>query len=119
MNTPTEEAKEAERKRVEKPLTREQRRRVERIEKEAKQTLAQLQEKFLKCVIESDDPEGEDVIKKVDQISAQWKLYCDRKGLLPVARNLILDYCLDVLKEYQNNKKSDPQPEAKTGSVSV
>jgi hypothetical protein len=107
MNTPTEEAKEAERERVEKPLTREQRRHVERVEKEALQVLNQLQDQFLKSVLDSNDPEGEAMIERADQISAKWKVYCHRKGLLPSAHQMIYDFCIDdVLNDYSANKNS-------------
>jgi hypothetical protein len=112
MNTPTKEFED--KKEPTKPLTREQRRHMDRVEKEAKQVLSQLQERFLKRIMESDDPEGQDVIDFVDQIHAKWKLYCQQKRIMPEAHKLILDYCLDTLKQYSENKKSDKPVEPET-----
>ena len=70
-------------------MTREQIRVKERIEAEANRVYQQLAEKFLSFMVECEDPEGPEVEEKKKQISAQWRLYCTRKQLLPVAYPVI------------------------------
>jgi len=88
----------------EKPLTREQRRIKDRIELEAKQTFDLLSERYLNFFITSDDPEGNETVQKLHQISAQWKTYCTKKQLIPEAKTMIENFAASVLKDYQDSK---------------
>lgn len=91
-------------KEPEKKLTREQRRFMERLEKEARQTHANLSEKFFNFIVDSDDPEGQEVVDKMNQICALWKLYCSRKQLNKSAYNLLDQECQILIKLYLEKK---------------
>lgn len=101
--TPTEA------KKAEKIVSRQQRRFMQRIEQEAHQTFNNLASKFLEFFTDSDDPEGQEVVDKMNQLSAQWKVYCHRKALNPTAQTMIESYCKGVCEQYLTEKQPQPQ----------
>lgn len=86
------------------PLTREQRRKKEQIEKDAEDTFNKLSNRFLDFFVESDDPEGNEVHQKLVQISSQWKAYCSKRQLIPEAKTMIDTFAASVFKDYYDNK---------------
>jgi hypothetical protein len=106
----------------EKPLTREQQRRKERIEAEANEVFSKACERFDLFIINSDTPEGQEVVDKQREISAQWRLYCKRKQLLPSAYSLVDEHCVKSIKEFyeiKNAPQVTPMPEAATLQIPV
>jgi chemotaxis regulatin CheY-phosphate phosphatase CheZ len=90
-----------------KPLSRQQRRFIERIQEEARILHNQLCEKFIDFLVSSDNPEGEEVKEKAKQLSAQWKVFCHRKGMKEEAFGLIEKHCQHVIQEYLAAKEED------------
>jgi hypothetical protein len=88
-----------------KQMTRQQRRFIQRIEQEAHQTLNNLAGKFLEFFTDSDDPEGQEVVDKMNQLSAQWKVYCHSKQLNKEALPMVENYCKAVCEEYIKAKE--------------
>lgn len=93
-------------KEPEKHLTREQRRRQERINQEVSAVFDQLTAKFVSFFLDSDNPEGPEVQERVKQIDAQWRVCCKRKGVLPKGYPLVKQWCEQYLKDYQEAKQA-------------
>ena len=85
-----------------KPISRAQRRLNERITEEAKQTYERITENFLQFFIMCAEPEGNEVAERSVQVSRQWRLFCDRKGLKPEAYTIVDDFVRGVIDQYQN-----------------
>jgi hypothetical protein len=98
-----------------KPLTREQKRMVERINKEAAQTIELLTSQFLNLLMESSDPEGEQMTESIKSIDAKWCFYCKRKGLQPSAYTIMTNYMNKSIEEYKQEKQGTAilEPELK------
>lgn len=94
----------SEKEKPEKHLSRHQRRFQERITAEAKQTHELLAEKFLLFFSQADNPEGEEVIERMKQVSAQWRLYCSRRQLNVKAFMAMDEFMDGILKQYQESK---------------
>ena len=88
------------------PITRQQRRYKERIEKEAQETYNAFTDRFFKLFMESSDPEGEDLAIKRKQMNAQWRIFCSRMGLVPAAYDMFSNFCAATLRQYQEQKAS-------------
>lgn len=97
-------AQEQEVKQSEQKLTREQRRFIERIEREAKEVHSTLANKFNDFFFTHDNPEGTEVLDKVAQLDTQWRLFCRRKQLNKEALPAMHDYCHALLNEYKEVK---------------
>ncbi len=89
----------------EKPITREQRRYIERRETEAKALHERLCQSFLTFFTESEDPEGPEVVEKWNSISARWKVYCAHKQLAPSAFPLLDTFCKSIVDTYLKAKE--------------
>ncbi len=98
----------------EKPLTREQRRFIERREQEAKALHERLCQQFLTFFTECDNPEGLEVKEKQASISARWKVYCAHKRLSHEAYALLDTFCDGIIKAY--NEAKEP---VKTGETTT
>lgn len=85
----------------EKPISRQQRRLIERKEQEAKNTHELLCQSFLDFFIEHEQPESEEVVNKWKSISAKWKVYCTAKNLNKPAYNLIDTFCQGLINKYK------------------
>lgn len=91
-----------------KQLNRRQKRYQERVSAEAKQAYEQLTKQFLDFFIFSDSPTEEKIVAKMEEISKKWRLYCQRKQLLPNAYPIIDQYMDGVIKQYSEmDKKKD------------
>lgn len=92
-----------------KPLTRQQRRFQERIKEEVTDNYNEMSSRFLNFFTVAEDPEGKEVVDLMDQLSRQWRLYCDRRKLKTEFYVLLDDYMKSLLKEYLSMKtpKSD------------
>jgi hypothetical protein len=88
-----------------KPETRDQRRQRERINNEAQQVIKTLQDKFFNFFIECENPEGPEVVEKMKQISAQWRLHCKRRNLIASAYTVLDEYMDNAIKEYYQQKE--------------
>lgn len=102
VNNETDQVQEEQPK--EKPLSREQQRKKDRIEKGAEETFELLSNRFLDYFVNHDDPEGNEVAQKLSQVSAQWKAYCAKRQLVDQAKSMIDVYGASVLKDYNESK---------------
>lgn len=109
MTESIEKQKEEQRK-APRPMTRQERRAMARAEAEARQTLDILTGKFLEFFTDADDPEGQEVVDKMNQLSAQWKVYCHRRNLKKEAHPLVENYCKGVCEQYLKAKQPQPEP---------
>jgi hypothetical protein len=106
----TEQEKQAVEKQAnEKPLTRQQRRSQERLKEEVQSTFKTMCDKFLDFFVSHDEPEGQEVIDKIKQMSTQWRLYCDRKKLIPTLYPVLDNYMDGLLQEYIQSKEKQPE----------
>ena len=85
----------------EKPMSREQRRYIERVQAEAFNANQRLSQKFLDFMIESDDVTDDELWEKAKQLSAQWKMYCKTKRLNDSVLNLVFNFCEEKIKEFK------------------
>lgn len=85
-----------------KQLTREQLRHRDRIAKEAESTFNILIQRFTDFFVMHTDPEGKEVQDTIKRMSAQWRLYCTRKGL--GVFTLFDDNVNILLKQYEEIK---------------
>jgi len=113
----TEEQKTAARDAVEKPMSREQKRKSERISEEAKKTYEAICDRFFEFFTQADDPNGHDVTNKASTVSKQWRLYCQRKGLLPKAYPLVDNFTRDLIDKYNNPEVIEPSEDQKNQSL--
>jgi hypothetical protein len=97
-----------------KPLTREQKRLVERINAEAAKTIELLTSQFLNLLMESSDPEGPEMTDSIKSIDAKWRFYCKRKGLQASAYTIMTNYMNKSIEEYKAEKQGtvilEPEP---------
>jgi hypothetical protein len=89
-----------------KPESREQRRYRERINKEAQGIIKALQDKFLDFFTTCENPEGEEVVAKIKEISAQWRTHCKRRNLIAAAYPVLDQYMEDQVKQYYALKEN-------------
>lgn len=88
-------------------LTREQRRKKERIEFEAHQAYTQLTGKYFQVFMDSDDPEGYDMKIKAKEMNSKWITYCNAHSLNDKAKKMFSEYTDKVLEDYKTNMKQD------------
>lgn len=95
-----EEAKQAAEKG---PLTREQRRARERLNKEAGDMIARLVNQWYEFFLDN-DPDGEEVKEKQKEVSAKWRMYCQRRHLKSEILPLIDNSITQLMDEYKKAK---------------
>lgn len=103
MNTPTKDFKDKEEVAT-KPLTREQKRYKERIEKEAMSQLNTFVTKFYEFFMDT-DPESPLIEAKKKELSAKWKMYCHHKKLSKQALGLCEGNCEAIIEKYKEQLK--------------
>jgi hypothetical protein len=89
-------------------LNRHQRRHKDRVEQEAHATISLMAEKFFQFFTTCDNPEGDEVIERRNKMSAQWRSYCKRRGLLPAAFDMLDKSMDDVIQSYKTEKNPEP-----------
>lgn len=117
MNKPDQSLKEqdyeaAKREQAQQPPTREQRRMMDRKNKEVQEVFNKVAEKFLDYFTNHDEPESHEVTQKTKQLDAQWRTYCNRQNLKAVAYPIVKDYCQGVIDDYIKNKNTESVPVA-------
>lgn len=108
MNIPTKQPPKQE---SERPLTRQEKRRRDHVNQEANRTIQQLSDQFMNFFLEAEDPEGEAVVNKMKEISAKWRMYCQRKGLIPAAYPVLDQYMDQCLVDFYKNKEGKNEQE--------
>jgi hypothetical protein len=106
MGTPQPEAPTTEQKEAQPKLTREQRRYRERLEHDARSMHHTLTDKFTDYIVLCDEPESEETRQYINQLNAQWRLFCRRKNLSPQVHNVIVDHCNNTIAEYKALKEN-------------
>jgi hypothetical protein len=105
----TAEAPKAKKKEV---LTRAQQRRIKRVNEEVYQTINQLSDQFMDFFMAAEDPQSKEVVNKMTEISAKWRIYCKRKNLIagayPVMDKQMNDIVSDYLKKVEAKKLASP-----------
>lgn len=94
----TEESKQEKR-----PLTREQRRAVERVNKEASEIVQRLVNSWYDFFLDN-DPDSEEVKAKQREVNAKWRMYCKRRNLKPQAHNVVNQSIAGLIEEYKKEK---------------
>lgn len=85
-------------------LTRDQRRAHERLNQEVNDTLAQLVGLWYQFFLQN-DPESNEVKNKKKEISAKWRVYCERRHLKAELKGLA-DKAIDqLMDEYKKTRK--------------
>lgn len=97
---------------TEKHLTREQRRAQERLKSEVEETYKALCDKFLDFFTNHDNPDSDEVIEKVKQLSGQWRIYCKRKNLISALFPAMDKYMDSLLNEYSESKTQPNEQES-------
>lgn len=107
----TPPAQPAEEKKQEKPLSREQRRIIDRVNREAHERLGSLVEHFFEFFMEH-DPQSVEVEDKKKEVSAKWKMYVHNRRLSKEALNLCEEKCDELIAQYlqfkQEKKEETP-----------
>ena len=81
-------------------LSRQQKRIMDRINKEASIIFNVLADQFVDLFMES-DVDSEEVTKKQKEISSKWKIYCSKKGLTADSFKLVDDFCNEFRDDYK------------------
>lgn len=102
-----------------KPLTRDQKRRNERVTEEARKTYEAICERFLDFFTNVDDPTGPEVGEKAAGVSKQWRIYCQRKGLLAQAYPIVDEFIKGLITQYNSAAIIVPPAEEPEPTTSV
>jgi hypothetical protein len=89
------------------PQSRKERRFLERKNAEVQAVYSNVVEKFLDFFTNHTDPESDEVIKRANQIDAQWRVYCTRHKLKAHAYPLVKDFCDNLFKDYFKAKAGE------------
>jgi hypothetical protein len=96
----------------EKPLTREQKRALDRANQEVMDTFDSFAKRFFDYFINHEDPTCFWVTDKLKTMDAQWRLYCKKRNLKVHAYPMFKEYCDGLIKEYKEYKEGkESQPE--------
>jgi hypothetical protein len=90
-----------------KPMTRQQRRFIERVESEAHDINVKLKQKFIDYLVIADNPTEDEMLDKANVLSAQWKMYCKSRHIDNKALPLVHDYCMRAIEEYNHLKDAE------------
>jgi hypothetical protein len=104
MNTQT-----ADQPKKEKHLNREQRRYMERVNREAQAKLQMLVNLWYEFFMEN-DPAGEEVKEKQSEVSAKWKMYCKHRDIKPEFFSKVDEQCDDLCQQYLEIKNNKDEP---------
>jgi hypothetical protein len=91
----------------EKKYTRAQLRAAERVKQEADQLHRQLCGRFVHFFMNSENPEGIEVLDKAKELSEKWKMYCHREHIKQEFHNSISDFCKKYLEDYKVTKANE------------
>ena len=97
-----------------KPLDRAELRRREAVNKEVQTTLAQSSQKFLTFFLNSEDPEGREVVERMEILDAQWRTFCKRKHLIPAAYPLLKQEMNGIIEDYIKEKERGKETKEET-----
>lgn len=103
---------EDDKKEPEKKLSRAEIRDQERRSREAKEAYTRLVDRFSEFFLNHDNPEGQEVVDRMDQVVAQWQGWCRRLNLTPDARPAMEVALKRIVDQYYRAKK-----EAKESNV--
>lgn len=87
-----------------KPLTRQQIRYKERVEREAMMQLNHFVSKFYEFFMDN-EPESPEILTKQKELSAKWKMYVHNKGLSAKALGLCEGNCQKIIAQYKEQLK--------------
>lgn len=90
--------------------TRAVRRMIDRINRKAAETFQVLTENYYACFLDM-DPNGFDVKEKQKELSAKWRMYCKRGGLISEAYPKFDEYCESINKQYHQELDANKLPE--------
>lgn len=102
MNTETTEQKE-------KPMNREQRRYMDRVNREAQGKLQMLVNRWYEFFMEN-DPEGDEVKDLQKEVSAKWKMYCAHRNIKPEFFTKVDEQCNGLRAQYLQIKNTQDEP---------
>lgn len=84
-------------------MTRLQKRANERANSEAKDAFEGLVKQFWD-VFFNNSPTDQIVIDKEKEVLAKWKMYCERRRLLPAAFTMVSEVCKTIREDYEKAK---------------
>lgn len=88
-------------------LSRREQRYRERVNQEVQSVISQLSDQFLNFLLSSENPEGNEVVEKMKDINAKWRVYCKRKNLIAKAYPVMELQMAQMAKEYLEEKNRD------------
>lgn len=88
-------------------LSRREQRYRERVNQEVQSVISQLSDQFLNFLLSSENPEGQEVVEKMKDINAKWRVYCKRKNLIVKAYPVMELQMAQMAKEYLEEKNRD------------
>lgn len=86
-------------------LSRREQRYRERVNQEVQQVIKQLTDKFMDFFLASDQPEGQEVVEKMQEIAAKWRMYCKNKKLIPEAYPVMEKEMARLVTEYLKERE--------------
>jgi hypothetical protein len=99
------------------PISRAERRRRDHINEQVQVKARDLQDKFLDFFTSCENPEGDEVLEKMKQIDALWRVFCKNKGLISKAYPIMNVYMAGVVQEYFDTKEGNTKDgKEETGS---
>jgi len=90
-------------------LTREQRRAIDRINKEANEQHKRLVNQFYEFFMDADvASDAYDIQEKKREVSAKWKMYCKNRSLSAEVLPMVEKTCDEILKQFDEIKNERP-----------
>lgn len=84
-------------------MSRQQKRANERANSEAKDAFEGLVKQFWDVFFDN-SPTDQIVIDKEKEVIAKWKMYCERRRLLPAAFTMVSEACKTIREDYEKAK---------------
>lgn len=99
---------------TEKPKDQAKTRLERRFQERAKEDLFRVHDKlllhFFNFFITHEEPEGEEVAEKLDQLNAQWITFCKARKFKPFTYDMLTGAADEIVKKYKAEKKLQPPP---------
>jgi 4-alpha-glucanotransferase len=85
-----------------KPLTREQKRQIERISQEAMQRFKKFCDSFSEWLYDTVELTDELVALRIQESNAKWQVYCRSMNLTLESRTTVKEFCEELYKAYKS-----------------
>ena len=105
--TPPSEPKKLSKK--EKELQRKEEERLHKLNQESTAVFNRLSNKFFDFFLDHPEPDGPEVLSKIKEVSAQWKIFCRRHNIVPQFYNNMENHCTYIVEDYRNERDGKPK----------